>query len=262
MIILLVFGIVLVLAEITRGWIAGELITLRRPRRRIVVEGHVAALVLCLMLFFVSPIVFEMIVGQQPREAASGRSVLVSIIVDFVIVGLTVPLLIISRQNRLADFGLDLRNWRGEVRFGGLGFLMSFPLVLIALVLMASIRGPETEHPYLKLLERTDSERAIIGIAVAAVIAAPLTEELIFRVLFQGLLESLVPPSVAILIPAVCFCAIHGRYDAIPLFPLALALGLVYHIRRSYIAVVTIHALFNATFMILTLLPRGLFGGD
>ncbi len=106
------------------------------------------------------------------------------------------------------------------------------------------------------MLQRTDSDGAVIVITIAAVVAAPLTEELIFRIVFQGLLESLVPPPVAILIPAVAFSIMHGKYDAIPLFPLALALGIVYHIRRSYVAVVTIHALFNATFLALALLSH------
>ena len=121
---------------------------------------------------------------------------------------------------------------------------------------MGGIRGPQTEHPFLKLLSNAGSGE-IAGVTLAAAVAAPLTEELIFRVVFQGLLESLVPAWMAVLLPALAFAAMHGRYDAIPLFPLALVLGILYHVRRSYLAVVTTHALFNATFLLLALQGRG-----
>jgi membrane protease YdiL (CAAX protease family) len=120
---------------------------------------------------------------------------------------------------------------------------------------MSSIRAPENEHPFLKLLAAANPWETV-GVAFAAVVAAPLLEELLFRVLFQGLLESLVRPRLAILLPALMFSAVHGSSDAIPLFPLSLVLGVLYHKRRSYIAVITAHAMFNATFLVLALRAR------
>jgi CAAX protease family protein len=254
----LVIGLFVVLAEMIRAWTAGELLTRPRPRRPIVVEWHVVGAVLLMLTLFLLGAIVELVTGGggQPRGTASSQGVVVSIVVDLIMIGVMVPLLCVTGKNWLTDFGIDFHNWKGEVRFGGLGFLVSIPLVFAVILLMSSVRGPEHEHPYLKLLQRTDSDGAVIAITIAAVIAAPLTEELIFRVVFQGVLESLVPPAVAILIPAVAFSIMHGRYDAIPLFPLALALGIVYHLRRSYVAVVTIHALFNATFLVLALLSH------
>jgi uncharacterized protein len=88
------------------------------------------------------------------------------------------------------------------------------------------------------------------------VISAPLSEELLFRVTFQGPLEARLPLSWAITIPAFVFAGVHGLHDALPLLPLALVLGALYHLRRSYVAIVTAHACFNAAFLVLALLQR------
>jgi uncharacterized protein len=249
---LLILGLVLILGEMARALVMEEMITPRQPRRPIVVEWHVVAIAAFFLLVFVLPAVVQLATGQRPPEKDSDASIVWAIATNFVIVGVVIPFLAVTGRNRLADYGIDARGWRAEVRFGGMGFLVAMPLVIAILVAMSSIRGPQTEHPYLKLVE-TGNETVLIGVAVAAVIAAPLTEELIFRVIFQGLLESRLRPAAAILLPALAFAAIHGIYDALPLFPLAVVLGIVYHLRRSYIAVVTIHAMFNATFLLLAL---------
>jgi hypothetical protein len=252
---LLLLGLVLVLGEMVRALVMEEMIAPPQPRRPIVVEWHVVAIAVFLLVVFVLPAMVLMATGQRPPEKDSDVSIVLAIATNFVIVGVAVPFLAVTGRNRLADYGIDARGWRAEVRFGGLGFLVAMPLVIALLAAMSSIRGPQTEHPYLKLVE-TGNEAVLIGVAVAAVIAAPLTEELIFRVIFQGLLETRLRPAAAILLPAFAFAAIHGIYDALPLFPLAVVLGVVYHLRRSYIAVVTIHAMFNASFLLLALGSR------
>jgi uncharacterized protein len=249
---LLLVGLLLVLGEMARALLMDEMITLRRPRRPLVVERHVAWLAVVFLLLFVAPAVVGPALGHRAREVDPDTSVVVSIVVSCVIIGAVIPLLVATGKNRLADYGIDMQGWRAEVRFGGLGYLVAIPLVMAVLVAMTSWRGPENEHPYLKLVE-SGNNSAIIGVAFAAVVAAPLTEELIFRVVLQGLLESLARPWAAILLPAVAFAAMHGIYDAVPLLPLAIVLGIVYHVRRSYIAVVTIHAMFNATFLLIKL---------
>ncbi len=252
---LLLLGLLLVLGEMARALVMEEMITPPQPRRPIMVEWHVVAIAAFFLLVFVLPAVVQLATGQRPPQKESDASVVWAIVTNFVIVAVVIPFLAVTGRNRLADYGIQGRGWRAEVRFGGIGFLVAMPLVIAILAAMSSIRGPQTEHPYLKLVE-TGNETVLIGVAVAAVIAAPLTEELIFRVIFQGLLETRLPPAAAILLPALAFAAIHGIYDALPLLPLAVVLGIVYHLRRSYIAVVTIHAMFNASFLLLALGSR------
>jgi membrane protease YdiL (CAAX protease family) len=59
------------------------------------------------------------------------------------------------------------------------------------------------------------------------------------------------PAAAAIGIVTVLFAAVHGLPDALPIVPLALVLGYVFHRTRSYVAVVTLHALFNSYNLIL-----------
>ena len=96
---------------------------------------------------------------------------------------------------------------------------------------------------------------ALVGAAVLATILAPLTEELMYRVTLQEGLEKFAPGNASIWLTALLFAGVHsvnGRPDALPLFPLALILGYVYRQTHSYVAVFTLHALFNGLTVIMT----------
>jgi uncharacterized protein len=180
-----------------------------------------------------------------------------AILTNVVVIAVVLVMIAARHKNHFADYGIDLQGWLAEVRFGGLGFLACLPFVIAIILLSSHWRSPETQNPLLILLRQTGSERTIWEVVFAAVVSAPLAEELLFRVAFQGPLETQLPPKWAIAIPALIFASFHGVYDALPLLPLAISLGCLYHFRRSYVAVVTAHALFNATFLILALSQRG-----
>ena len=84
---LLLVGLLLVLGEMARALVTGEMIALRRPRRPLVVEWHVVAIAVLFLLVFVVPAVVESLAGHRPREKASDASVIFSIIANFVILG-------------------------------------------------------------------------------------------------------------------------------------------------------------------------------
>lgn len=75
-------------------------------------------------------------------------------------------------------------------------------------------------------------------------IAAPLYEELMFRVMLQGTLEKSWSPAVSNGLSSALFAALHG-WDFAPIFALSLVLGYLHSRTRSYFAVVWMHALFN-----------------
>lgn len=254
--VFLLTGMVLVLGELARVLVMGDKLGERRPRSPIVVEPHVAGIAALFVLIYVVPALVELGRHAKVPDKASGAALIAVVVTNLVVVASVIPLLAVTGRNRLADYGIEPQGWLAEIRCGAIGYLVATPIVMAVLVTMSSFRSAETEHPFLKMLSgATPVELA--GVTAAAVIAAPLAEELIFRVLFQGLLQSLVPTWLAILLPAVAFAAMHGRYDAIPLLPLAIVLGLLYYVRRSYVAVITTHALFNATFLLLALHGRG-----
>jgi membrane protease YdiL (CAAX protease family) len=96
----------------------------------------------------------------------------------------------------------------------------------------------------------------VFWIVLSAAFLAPLTEELLYRVLLQGWAQSHLAPWQAIVASSFVFVAQHSMSDWLPLLPLALILGYVYHRRRSYLAVVVLHALFNGVMLALAWLAR------
>lgn len=147
-----------------------------------------------------------------------------------------------------------------QLGLGVVGFLASVIPVAAILWATARLRQPDDTHPLLRLLAISSdpaTRQLIIG---SAVLLAPLVEELVFRVVIQRSLLRWMPPLVSIGVTAVAFATIHFNAvhpnwpDVLALFPLAIILGVTYHHTGSYLSVVIIHLLFNATNIALALL--------
>ena len=180
-------------------------------------------------------------------------------LIEVIVIGggtvlLLIALLVGSGRVSAADFGLKWQPLMSQLRDGWFGFrLMVLPMA-VTMALVNPLRTRETQNPLLKLLADDPDNFKLALIICIAVIVAPLSEELIFRVILQGVLSQIVRPRLAILAVAVFFSAVHGPVDGLALLPLALVLGSIFHRRHSYLAVVVIHGLFNATMLALAML--------
>jgi membrane protease YdiL (CAAX protease family) len=259
--IILLTCVFLVLSEILRALSAGTLLCPPQPRRRIEFDGALFGAATFFILFNVIPVLVQRFLLRSESAAEkpvpTSLQIELNVVFNFLMIAALVAFIVARRKNRLADYGIDVHGWLAEMRYGGLAFLACLPFVIAIIVLISRWRSPDTQNSLLILLRQTGSERTVWEVVLAAAVSAPLAEEMLFRVAFQGSLEARLPLAWAIGIPAVVFAGVHGPYDALPLLPLALALGCVYHFRRSYVAVVTTHALFNATFLILALAQKG-----
>lgn len=188
-------------------------------------------------------------VSQSPIRAAQFSCALNVVILSLLLIMLTE-----NGQRRISEFGITLKNWREETEYGTLAFLAS--LLPVFLVLWASwkwgFRTKETQHSFLKLIQENPDPEILFWITLAAVVLAPLTEELVFRVILQGSLQSKFSPATSIVISSIIFAGVHGFPDSLALVPLAVILGYVYHRRHSYLAVVVLHASFNLLNLILS----------
>jgi membrane protease YdiL (CAAX protease family) len=138
-----------------------------------------------------------------------------------------------------------------EIWFGLLvGLAALLPTTLIG-ALRSLMTEEETLHPYLVLLRETPS--AVVWIVLAAVVCAPIKEELMFRVVLHGWLYDRWR-TVGAVAAAVAFAAMHSLSDAPLLMPLALMLGALYEWRRSLIAACAAHAAFNAANILMVLM--------
>jgi membrane protease YdiL (CAAX protease family) len=153
---------------------------------------------------------------------------------------------VVPAGSRGADFWLGIN----------VGLAAILPTVVAGVVLQLFGQKQHELHPYLELLRSRDAATIVTWVFLAAVIFAPMKEELIFRVILHGRLADSYG-TAGWIATAVLFAAVHDLPDALLLLPLALLLGDLYERRRSYLAVVAAHATFNAANVVMAIsLPR------
>jgi len=239
-------------------WIAARAFARRQPplawveREPCPWPGSVAALALPVSLI-VQTLVLLLLPAQAPEQAGQLNLSIVrnQSLARLATVGALLALIAAESRLQWADLGLARQRSLRDLRYAALAFLASWAPVLLINRAVSALgwRAAGGIHPLLKLLQAEPGGAALAWVVVSAVLLAPLLEELLYRVILQGWLETRIGPGRAIPLVAALFAAVHfepGRPDALPLLPLALVLGYLYWRRHSYPAVVAAHALFNA----------------
>ena len=157
----------------------------------------------------------------------------------------------------LNRYGIDRRRMPEKLGWGVQGYIASVIPVVLVSVLMKGFHNPDNKHPFLQLLDQQQSASLVALLLISTVIMAPISEELMYRVILQGSLQRWMPPWAAIASSSVLFSAVHGFPDAISLLPLAGILGFLYWRTGSYLSVVTAHAAFNGFNILMALLGVG-----
>ncbi len=163
-------------------------------------------------------------------------------------------LLFASGKLRPDDVGITADDWPTQFAWGQQAFLAAVIPTFALLAATIFFRHRETQHPFLQMVANAPEEVPLLMMFFITAVIAPLSEELVFRVTLQGWLTEQWHARGAIITTAIIFAFVHGWRDGIALIPLALILGYLYHVRRSYLAVVTAHGLFNAANLALALL--------
>lgn len=252
---LLLLSSIAVWGSATRRWLMAQPIIEWRPREP--APWSRLAVGLALPASIVVQVIVISAAKQEelsPLELLQAQCLAISLEI-FVVMGL----LALGTPIRAVDFGLEPARLPTEARIGIAGYLAALvPVYAVnTAVELLGLRAPGAKHSFLQILEKNPGAETVGWIVLGAVVLAPLAEELVYRVILQGWLETRMTPRSAILFVAFLFASVHfepGRPDSLPLFPLAVILGFVYHRRHSYATVAILHAAFNATNLGLTML--------
>jgi hypothetical protein len=211
----------------------------------------------------------------QPDQNASYRGILASILMNVVLV-LILGLVIRSHtqaqrqtaqslietasepqpDQQLRDEPLHVPT---ELHYACSVFLISvLPSMLLRLLLVVVVTqltgsAPDS-NPLLEILNSDAGPQLMLLIAFAAVVVAPIAEELQFRVVLLGGLQQRGWQWTGMLLSSTLFTLAHGFPDCIALVPLTAALCYTWHRRRSYLTCVLVHCLFNLFNILLAVL--------
>jgi membrane protease YdiL (CAAX protease family) len=114
---------------------------------------------------------------------------LANALVSLAILAIGLPLVAQRTGARLADFGWSAAGLLADLKLGVIAFVMIAPPVYAIQGILTQIWP--SKHPLMEMFRETPDASFFAVLAFAAVVVAPLSEELLFRVLLQGFLERL-----------------------------------------------------------------------
>jgi membrane protease YdiL (CAAX protease family) len=198
----------------------------------------------------------------QPLEQKFGPGVLIaSIIFQLLLMGMVAGF-VVWRVNLVEWLGLRWKSWPLVFAIAPLTvfFMWCFMGALFFSGWNAWLErslGIESMQDAVKLLQEAKDPLVIGLMAVAAVIVAPVAEEVVFRGYLYPAAKRFCGPAGGMLFSSLVFAAAHGNVVALlPLFVLAVLLCLIYEFTGSLWACISVHFLFNAATVTMQLLAR------
>lgn len=120
---------------------------------------------------------------------AKSAVILADLVSRLLIFAAGIGILIFRAGTTAKDLGFDKNRTRHDLRCGALAFLASLPLVYGAQALVTQLI--HYEHQLIDVVHEQNTALTWTTAVISAVIAAPLAEEFLFRILLQGWLEKL-----------------------------------------------------------------------
>jgi membrane protease YdiL (CAAX protease family) len=109
-------------------------------------------------------------------------------------------LVTVRAGSNVEDLGIRLHRWPYDLRLGVLGFFaLAAPVYGLQALL---IRFFPTQHPMIDLLEAQHDNYTFFVVGITVAVVAPITEEILLRVLVQGWLEKVVATIAPAAFPA------------------------------------------------------------
>lgn len=190
--------------------------------------------------------------GIEIQDTRAGAVLLASCFWQGSIVAL---ILLIGRDSPTGFASMGLMPTKRRAVVSGIGvYLLALPAILASGILWHTLLnryggGAETQAVQ-ELIARTEGLEIALA-AVLAIVVIPFLEEAIFRGWLQGWIARRLDPVNGVLIPAVLFAVLHGAPVLLPIFSLALVLGIVRHHTDRLAPAWAIHALHNGSQLML-----------
>ena len=182
----------------------------------------------------------------------------------FVRVGILIGFIVFFRRRHVAiETAVGLRNIAPQhaVAWGTVFTFASLPPVGITFAasdaLCRMLGWHQSEQAIIDMFTMTDSSMLLGLLVIFAVIIAPIFEEVIFRGFAYPALKQRFGTWRALVLVSAVFALSHVHVPSIvPLFVLAIGLGLAYEWTGSLLAPITMHALFNTIMVARLMLLR------
>lgn len=198
--------------------------------------------------------------GQEARPVLDPGALVVSIGFQFLMAGAVVAM-VGRRMNLVSWLGLRWQGWPWILLIAP-GAVIFMWLVFGGLQYSGYVKwmeslGVETVQDTVKLLQESN-DPVILGLMTfAAVIAAPLCEEIVFRGYFYPVMKKFGGFRVAAVCSALVFAAAHGSVTALlPLFIFGCVLVFLYEKTGSLWAPIATHLCFNGATVLVQLAVR------
>jgi len=187
-------------------------------------------------------------------------NLITSIGFQFFLAGIAV-LLVVTRVSPAQWLGLRWKSWPWVFAIAPIAVfaMWTFFAALEASGYMKWMEslGVESVQDTVKLLQ-TSTDPAVLGLmAFAAVVAAPVCEEIVFRGYFYAAAKRFAGPWVAGIFSALVFASAHGSLSALlPLFVFGCLLVFLYEKTGSIWAPIAVHFCFNGATVLIQLIVR------
>jgi membrane protease YdiL (CAAX protease family) len=191
---------------------------------------------------------------KTPPEASWGAALNLlvgQLVVYGGVVGLGIAWLDVYRQQKVGQlFGLRALSVPRVVQLACVYLVPAYVLAMLFRWLsqewMTHFRLPTPLQDAVFILQGRDGLPMQVAVWIAAVVLAPLTEELLFRGMLFGSLRTILPVPAAMLLSGMLFGAVHFNSAAfLSLTVLGVAFAWAYHHTRCLWVSITMHVLFN-----------------
>jgi uncharacterized protein len=156
--------------------------------------------------------------------------------------------------------GFSRTSLKRAISTGIVLLLAAAPLIGLAEgITQAIFRSGSSKQEIVDLFNSSQSIQQRVAIIVLAVVVAPISEEFLFRFFIYGVLRRYFGVAIGLGFNALLFAAAHTHLpSALPLFVLGICFTLAYEWSGSILVSMAMHALFNATQLILLAFPDSL----